>query len=203
MPKVTTEVSADDVYGLTHEPLDRLRCGALGRVPLVDYGISITERVVETRKADVYAANQRSTIIFSNQKSDMVTDTAQIIRKNRIAELYSQGSTCIYAISFSGNCDAENPLEVWVPIDANAASINVMQVKYKVIAFRAYSKAASASGGQARTSDAGTQATAEILAQAFASTVKMTGPIDSYGDDMTLTDGNFINQGTKTDAASG
>ena len=202
-PKVTTEVSGDDVFALTGEPLDRFRCGALGRVPVLEYGISIEERVVEVRKTDLYAADQKSKLVFSNQKSDMVAETARLIRKSRIAELYSQGSTCIYAISFNGNCDAQNPLEVWIPVDTNAASINVFQIKYRVTAFRAYSKAASASGGQARSSDAGTQATAEIPAQVFASTVNMTGPIDGYGDDMTLTDGPFGDLATETDAATG
>lgn len=203
LPKVTTEISGEDVFGLTGEPLDRYRIGAVARVPLVDYGISIEERVFEVKKDDIYAPNQRATLVLSNQRVDIASETAALIRKTRIAELYSQGSTCLFAISFNGNCDESNPLEVWIPIDKNAASINVLQITYKITAFRAYSKAASYSGGQARTSDAGTQATAEIPSRVFASDVVMTEAIAPNGDSMTVTGGNWQGIATETNAATG
>lgn len=106
------------------------------------------------RKTDLYAADPENKASIQQSEKRYSRRDGRLIRKSRIAELYSQGSTCIYAISFNGNCDAQNPLEVWIPVDTNAASINVFQIKYRVTAFRAYSKAASASGGQARSSDA-------------------------------------------------
>ncbi len=192
-PRAMCEITGEDVYALTGEPLDRWRLGVLARVALPGYGMSLLERVIELKKSDVYGPNPRPTLLLSNQKSDLASEAAKLMNKARNAELYSQGSTCLFALTFGDNCDADSPLEVQIPIDRNVVNINMVQIKYKVSAFRAYSKAATSGGGGSQTSEGGGSVTI-TEPQRIRSTTAMTGgPLDMLnGAAITSTDVSSI-----------
>ncbi|MEG1360743.1 MAG: phage tail spike protein [Clostridia bacterium] len=183
-PRVITEITADDVYTLTEEPMDALRLGRLARVPMPEYGISLEERIVEVSKQDVYGQPHKATVTLCNQKSDVTGDAAELIRKTRIGELYSQGSTCLYALSFADNCDEGHPLKVRIPVDRNAASINELRMTFDLGRFRSTSRGAASGGGKTSGGGGGAALSEEAKVTSYSTTT--TGPKD-MGYDNTQT----------------
>ncbi|MEG0743122.1 MAG: hypothetical protein RR521_12895, partial [Clostridia bacterium] len=136
--------------------------------------------------------------------------------------LYSQGATNLYSQQYADNADQGHPAIMRVYVPSGCVRINQMLLSWSTEAFRAYETGAaagganvtttnssgqstqtsSAGGGSKQTSSASGEATITEPQKVFAASAVMTGPIDNNGDDMTLTDGNFINQGTKTDACT-
>ncbi len=154
-PRVTVTVNGDDIFALTGEPLDRFYIGRLCRVPLPDYGILLDERVVSIAKGNVFGDNTRVTLTLANQVRDSVTELVTLSRKAAIGELYSQGSTNQYAVHLADNADQSNPAELSFYIDQDAVWINSVMCRYKLEAFRSYSKGAASGGGSTQTSSSG------------------------------------------------
>ena len=154
-PYVTTEVDGLDVFHRTGEQLDAPRLGAVARVPIADYGISLSERVIRVVKTDIYGAPHKAKVTLTNQTRDAVRETAALMRKSRIGDLYSQGSISFVPEHFADNADASNALECDFYIDAQEININQVLCKFKLEAFRSYSNVSAAGGGQTRTSGSG------------------------------------------------
>lgn len=154
-PTVTVEVNGRDLYSLTGQSMDKFYIGRLCRVCLPDYGVTLNERVVTIQKRDVYGDNTNVTVTLANKNRDSVSELARLSRKAAIGELYSQGSTNQYAVHFSDNADGSNPAEMSFYVDPNAVWINAVMCRFKLEAFRAYSKGAASGGGSAQTSGSG------------------------------------------------
>ena len=154
-PTVTVTAKGRDLYSLTGQPMDKFYIGRLCRVCLPDYGVTLNERVVTIQKPDVYGDNTNVTVTLANKNRDSVSELARLSRKAAIGELYSQGSTNQYAVHFSDNADGSNPAEMSFYVDPNAVWINAVMCRFKLEAFRAYSKGAASGGGSAQTSGSG------------------------------------------------
>ncbi|NLI20783.1 MAG: hypothetical protein GX418_04465 [Clostridiales bacterium] len=150
-PTVTVAVTGLDLSALTGEALDRLTIGRLCRVPLPEYGVSVRERIVSVRKADVFRDNTRAAITLANRRADAVEQMASTARKAMIGELYSQGATNQYAVHFADNADESHPAELAFYLDENAVHINSVMCRFRLEAFRGYSKGAASGGGGAST----------------------------------------------------
>lgn len=146
-PEITVTVSALDLYALTGEPFDAFYAGRLCRVELPDYGISLRCRVISIAKSDVFGSPTKATLVLSNAADDAVAALATLSRKSAISELYSQGATNQYAVHFADNADASNPAELSFYVDENAVHINSVACRFKLQAFRGYSKGAASGGG--------------------------------------------------------
>lgn len=146
-PQITITASALDIYTLTGEPFDAFYPGRICRVELPDYGVSVRERVVSITKSDVFGNSTKATLTLSNEVEDAIAVLSNLSRKSAISELYSQGATNQYAVHFADNADASNPAELSFYIDANAVHINSVVCRYKLEAFRGYSKGAASGGG--------------------------------------------------------
>lgn len=157
-PTVTVTAKGTDIYALTGETMDKFYVGRLCRVPLPDYGIALDERVVSIQKTDVFGNNTNVTVTMANEKRDSVSVMANLSRRTAIGELYSQGSANQYAVHFADNADAANSLDCDFYIDQNAVWINSVMCKFKLEAFRTYTKGAASGGGS--TTSAGGQQTA-------------------------------------------
>lgn len=184
-PTVTVTVKGLDVYSLTGEPMDRFYVGRYCRVPLPDYGIALDERVVSIKKDDVYGNNANVTVVLANQVKDSVTTLSNLTRRAAIGELYSQGSTNQYALSFADNADASYPAEMRFYIDQDAVWINKVVCRYDLEAFRSYSKGAAAGGGQ--TTSAGGGGTAYTQDVEFETPGGVTGDSRAVGPNTQLT----------------
>ena len=154
-PSVLTEVDGIDVFLRTGEPMDAPRLGAVASVPIAELGIDLAERVIRVVKNDIYGAPHKVKVTLTNQKRDSVRETAALMRKSRIGDLYSQGSISFVPLHFADNADAGNKLACDFYIDAQEININQVLCKFKLEAFRSYSNVSAAGGGQTRTSSSG------------------------------------------------
>lgn len=70
-PLVTITVTGLDLSASTGEPLDHIVLGRRCRVPLPDYGTTLTERVVKLSWADAIAEPEKVTVTLANQIEDV------------------------------------------------------------------------------------------------------------------------------------
>ena len=70
-PLVTITVTGLDLSASTGEPLDHIVLGRQCRVPLPDYGTTLTERVVKLSWADAIAEPEKVTVTLANQIEDV------------------------------------------------------------------------------------------------------------------------------------
>jgi len=154
-PKVTVSVTGSDLSALTGESLDRLLPGRMCRVPLPDYNTTVNERVISISKADVYKNNTKAMVTLANRQADSVSSMAENARKASIAELYSQGAPNQQPLQFADNADADNPAVLSFYMDEDAVHINKAICRYRLEAFRGYSKGSASGGASAVTSSNG------------------------------------------------
>lgn len=187
-PTITVSITGADLSALTDESLDRLTVGRMCRTPLPDYGVTVLERIVSVRKTDVYRDNARAQITLANRNADSVAEMASAARKAMIGELYSQGATNQYAVHFADNADASNPAELSFYVDENAVHINSVACRFKLQAFRGYSKGAASGGGS--TSGGGGASSTSTSSVERTATVAVSTPTDPADGSSMLYTGN-------------
>ena len=185
-PQITITASALDIYTLTGEPFDAFYPGRICRVELPDYGVSVRERVVSITKSDVFGNPTKATLTLSNEVEDAIAVLSNLSRKSAISELYSQGATNQYAVHFADNADASNPAGLSFYVDANAVHINSVVCRYKLEAFRGYSKGA-ASGGGSTSGGGGASSTTTSSVERTASVTVSTPTDPGDGSSMLYT----------------
>lgn len=70
MPAVSVSISGLDLSRATGEPMDRLRIGTVCRVPLPEYGTTISERITKISYSDVIREPERCTVTLANELAD-------------------------------------------------------------------------------------------------------------------------------------
>ncbi len=127
-----------------------------GNVRVLDdeLGISTLMPIVEVKVSDVTGARTVSYTV-ANKPEDIATSMADLSNRQRITELYSQGSVSIDSATFADNADPNNPATLRFYIPDNVVRINEVNFTYTLSAFRAYSKSAEAGGGSSQTSSSG------------------------------------------------
>ncbi|MEG2469306.1 MAG: phage tail spike protein, partial [Comamonas sp.] len=211
-PYVSYTATAIDWGRVTGQSWDSYMPGKLVHVMDGEHGIDFNARIKCISKADVGGRPGEIVIEVANQPRDVTDSINTLADRLGIGELYSQGATNLYSQQYADNADQKHPAIMRVYVPSGCVRINQMLLSWSTEAFRAYETGAAAGGanvtstnsaGQStQTSSAGGEATITEPQKVFAASVVMTGPIDINGDDMTLTDGNFNNQGTKTDACT-
>ena len=174
-PTVTVVVTGSDLSALTGETIDRLLPGRMCRVPLPDYGVTVNERVITLQKSDVYRDNTKATLTLANKQADSVTQMAANARKAAIGELYSQGAPNQQPLQFADNADASNPVTLSFYMDEGAVHVNTAVCRFKLEAFRGYTKGAAAGGASTKTTSSGGGQTVTS-----ASTLNHTGYAGEY-----------------------
>lgn len=86
-PTVSVTVDAMALYAMTGEPLDRFRLGRLCRLPMPDYGVIMSERVVSIRYDDVYGRPDKATLTLANRIRTVSDDIADLIREASSSKL--------------------------------------------------------------------------------------------------------------------
>lgn len=147
IPPVTYKVQAADLFRITENPLDEFVEGKLAKVRDDDLGLEFEARVVSVSKNDVNGAPGNVTLEIANRVADIAADMAEMQRKQRIYETYSQGATNIDSHDFADNCDPDHPAVLRFYVPEEAVRVNKVLLTYRVEAFRAYSRAARDGGG--------------------------------------------------------
>ena len=86
-PEVSVEMDAMDLYAATGEQLDRFRLGRLCRLPLIDYGVTMSERVVGIVYSDVYGKPQNAKVTLANRIRTASDEIAELIREASSSKL--------------------------------------------------------------------------------------------------------------------
>lgn len=189
-PYISYEVDAVDLYGLSN-----LAPGDTVRVVDDEDGISFLAPVVSLSKSDVTGDNSTVSITIANKEKDIAATIADLSDRQRIADLYAQGSVNLDSHDFADNCDADNPATMRFYIPWEAIRINAVKLTYSVLPFRSYSKGitskpqqsvtSSSGGGRETTTRSGGGKTSTTGLSS--STTKATGRADYGGSgDMTL-----------------
>ena len=82
-PVITIEVDGFELADATGEPLDKLTLGRICRVPLPEYGTTITERIVSIQYPDKVRKPRVVKVTLSNSKTDVMKVIAEEFKKNK------------------------------------------------------------------------------------------------------------------------
>ena len=154
-PYISYKVKAVDLYPLTGEPFDRYYPGKMARVNDQEYGILVTARVTEISKKDVRGKPGEIYVTIANRSRSASELIASLANRLSVGELNAQGNTVIYQVRYADNADKDHPASLPVEIPAECHRINKLRLRYKLSAFRSYSKGAAAGGGSTQTSTTG------------------------------------------------
>ena len=80
-PADSIEIDGLELTDATGEPMDRLTIGRMCRVPLPEYGTTITERITRIRYADKIKAPEVAQITLANAQEDLVKMLADIVKE--------------------------------------------------------------------------------------------------------------------------
>jgi phage minor structural protein len=129
---------------------ERISPGDIVRIIDDEDGISALLPVTAVKKE-----NSKVKVTIANKEQDIAQSMADLSDRQRIADLYSQGSVNIDSTTFADNADSSNPAVLRFYISDKVVRINSVNLTYKLTSFRAYSKAAASGGGSTYTSSSG------------------------------------------------
>lgn len=66
-PKVTIEISADDLSNVTHENLDTFTIGKMMKLEILDYRVDVSRNITQLSWDDVYGAPRRVTVTLEEE----------------------------------------------------------------------------------------------------------------------------------------
>lgn len=211
-PYITYTASAIDLGRYTGQSWDMAMPGKQVRVLDGEHGLDFTARVTGIAKSGTRGENAGEIeITIANAPRDAADEMNSLADRVGIGELYSQGATNLYPVSYSDNADAAHPARMKVYVPGGCVRINQVALSWELDAFRAYETGADAggattqtsqtSGGGSQTSEEGGDAVLTIPRKIYASDVRLGGPIDANGDPVSATGMNT--QGTSTNSQSG
>lgn len=167
---------------------EALTVGDLVRVIDDEEGISELMPIVSKTVSGVNGARAVSYEI-ANRSQDVAKTIAGIADRQRIADLYSQGSTNIDSLLFADNASDSKPAELKFYVSDKVMRLNALYLTFSLSAFRAYSTGASAGGGSSTTSSGGGGSSSSTSQSVSASTSTTSGGGTSVSGGKTMTSG--------------
>ncbi|QWH11961.1 hypothetical protein EXW38_11555 [Bacillus mycoides] len=137
-PKVTYSVDAIDYELIDPYKIEKYEVGKLVRITDEDFG-EIDVRLIKKGKSDVTGNPLDMSLEIGDPLEDLGTTQADLERRQKINEVYSQGSTNILNYSYNDNCDSENPAVVKFYLPDDLVNINTLDLTFETEEFRAYS----------------------------------------------------------------
>lgn len=133
-----------------------------GRTQIVvidtDFDRTYYGRIIEAKIPDL-AKEFEVEYVISNRRDDAATIQADIERKQRINEAYSQGATNILANNYQDNCDANNAATIPIYIDDDVRYVNTCELTFETKPFRSYSQATEGGGYFQKSSEVQSKST--------------------------------------------
>ena len=80
-PLVSVQMDAMDLAMATGEAFDRFRLGRVCRLTLPDYGVTMRERVIQTKWPDVYGKPQKVDVTLANRIRTASDEIAELMRE--------------------------------------------------------------------------------------------------------------------------
>ncbi|PFI17459.1 phage tail spike protein [Bacillus cereus] len=155
VPKVTYEIDAIDYELIDPYKIEKYETGKLVRLYDEELGIDVDLRVMNRSKDDADGDPLAVKLTLENRVTNLGTTHADIEKRQRINEVYSQGCTTMVAYCYNDNCDPENPAVIKIFIPDDLKNINTLDLTFETEEFRAYSKATKGGGAQVATTGGG------------------------------------------------
>ncbi|PEW73998.1 hypothetical protein CN449_15140 [Bacillus thuringiensis] len=155
MPKITYEIEAVDYELIDPYKIEKYETGKLVRLYDEDFNIWVDLRVMNHSKDDVDENPLDVKLTLENKVTDLGTIQADIEKRQKINEVYAQGSTNMDSSSFADNCDKDHPAVIKFYLPEDVVNINTMVLSYETSAFRAFERATKGGGATTVSSSAG------------------------------------------------
>lgn len=155
VPKVTYEVDAIDYELIDPYKLEKFRTGKLVRVIDEELGVNVDVRVINGPKDDIGENPLDIKLTLGNKLEDLGTTQADLEKRQKVNEVYAQGSTNLLAYSYNDNCDKDNPAVIKFYLPDDLVNINTLTLNFETAEFRSYGKATEGGGGTTVSSSAG------------------------------------------------
>lgn len=205
-PIVSWTVSAADVSAITGAKIDELKEGKIVRLELDDYPVTDL-RIMKESKSDMKGKPWDVQLEIGSLTEDLGTTQADLERRQKVNELYSQGATNIDSYTFNDNADPDFPAVIEFPFPEDMINVNESRLRIKISKYRVpmrgmkaggyfqkasviQSKSTAGGGGQTtssgggQTTSAGGGTTKTTESKTFLEIATMTGvPENSVGDE--------------------
>lgn len=155
MPKVTYEIDAIDYELIDPYKIEKYETGKLVRLYDEDFNIFIDLRVMDRQKDDVTGNPLDVKLVLENKVTDLGTIQADIEKRQKVNEVYSQGTTNIDSRDFQDNCDPEHPAIIRFQIPNDVKNVNELLLTFEILRFRAYERAIKGGGAVVGSTQAG------------------------------------------------
>ncbi|HDR8110399.1 TPA: phage tail protein [Bacillus cereus] len=155
MPKITYEIEAVDYELIDPYKIEKYETGKLVRLYDEDFDIWVDLRVMNHSKDDADGNPLDVKLTLENKVTDLGTIQADIEKRQKINEVYAQGSTNMDSSSFADNCDQNHPAVIKFYLPEDVVNINTMVLSYETSAFRAFEQATKGGGATTVSSSAG------------------------------------------------
>jgi phage minor structural protein len=153
-PIVTWRTSAADVSKITGVEIDKLKEGRIVRIEVE--GFPVTDlRIMKESRSDIKGDPGNVQLEIGSISEDLSTTQADLERRQKVNEVYSQGATNIDSHDYSDNCDQNNPAVIRFYLPDDLVNVNSMILSYEVEEFRAYSRATKGGGAIVESTSSG------------------------------------------------
>lgn len=112
-------------------------------------------QVIAKEKTDVKGNNPSVKVTIANKSRNVATTVADLADRQRINEVYSQGSVTVFTKTFADNADTNHPAELRFDLPDNIVHINSIILNGITANFRGYTQAIEGGGGTTTTSGGG------------------------------------------------
>lgn len=155
IPKVSYSVESIDYELIDPYKIEKYEVGKLIQINDEELGIKIDVRLMKKSKSDVTGNPLNMSLVIGDPIEDLGTTQADLERRQKINETYSQGATNIDSHDYNDNCDPENPAVIKFFLPEDLVNINSLMLTYEIEEFRAYSKATKGGGATVQSTSAG------------------------------------------------
>ncbi|MED0936426.1 phage tail spike protein [Bacillus mobilis] len=155
IPKVSYSVESIDYELIDPYKIEKYEVGKLIRIDDEELGVKVDVRLMKKSKSDVTGNPLNLSLEIGDPIEDLGTTQADLERRQKINETYSQGATNIDSHDYNDNCDPESPAIIKFFLPEDLVNINSLILTYEIEEFRAYSKATKGGGATVQSTSAG------------------------------------------------
>lgn len=131
-PLVSVTMDAVDLYQATGEKLDYFRNGALCRLALPDYGVTMEERVIQVVWPNVYGNPEKVDVTLANRIRDAADEIAELMREAKNIKLLGGTVETVEDFSRAGQIMPGSPFVQSFEITGYGNVLNV-KTAYKCV----------------------------------------------------------------------
>lgn len=131
-PLVSVVLNSMDIYEATGERLDHFRNGAVCRVALPEYGVTLRERVISVTWPDVFNQPERCDIQLANRIRDAADEIAELMREATNSKLLGGTVETVEESARAGSITPGSPFSQSFEVTGYGNVLNI-KTAYRVV----------------------------------------------------------------------